>query len=203
MIPSRRHVAWLLCLLTTLFALPLQAQTLDELTVTPQDRDTVARLTFNGSVRFVQQTPTTPADLYRITVELVAADESVLNQSAGEVRDFAGAGAVPAFKVSYTVTANRRVKLLTLELARKVAVRVRQGPRVHSTSSSSACVPIQRAPVRGPAPRRRGSRPQWTGASRCCCNACRSPRVRSCCRSPCGSRAWTASARTRWSTASR
>ncbi len=110
------------------FVLPAHAQLLEDLVVMPQGNDTVARIGFSGTVRFIQQSPTTPADLYRINFELVSAEEAVLNQAIGEAREYAGSAAVPAFKLSYAVNAGRRMKQLTLQLPRKMAVRVRQGP---------------------------------------------------------------------------
>ena len=59
--------------------MPAQAQLLEDLAVMPQGNDTVARIGFSGTVRFIQQSPTTPAELYRISFELVSAEESVLN----------------------------------------------------------------------------------------------------------------------------
>ncbi|MFO1335154.1 MAG: tetratricopeptide repeat protein [Piscinibacter sp.] len=113
---------------------PAQAQLLEDLTVTQQGADGVARLSFGNAVRFVQQSPTTPADLYRVNFELVAPDEAVLNQIVGEARAFAGSGGVPEFKISYAVGTGRRgtARQLTLQLARKVAVRVKQGPNARS-----------------------------------------------------------------------
>ena len=87
---------------------PAQAQLLEDLTVTQQGADGVARLSFGNAVRFVQQSPTTPADLYRVNFELVAPDEAVLNQIVGEARAFAGSGGVPEFKISYAVGTGRR-----------------------------------------------------------------------------------------------
>ena len=113
---------------------PAQAQLLEDLTVTQQGADGVARLSFGNAVRFVQQSPTTPADLYRVNFELVAPDEAVLNQIVGEARAFAGSGGVPEFKISYAVGTGLRgtARQLTLQLARKVAVRVKQGPNARS-----------------------------------------------------------------------
>ncbi len=111
---------------------PAHAQLLEDLTVSAQGADGVARLSFSNPVRFLQQSPSSPADLYRVTFELVAPDESVLNQIAGEAREYAGSGAVPQFKISYAVSAGRRTRQLTLQLSRKVAVRVKQGPNARS-----------------------------------------------------------------------
>jgi hypothetical protein len=110
------------------FVMPAQAQLLEDLVVMPQGNDTVARIGFSGTVRFIQQSPTTPAELYRISFELVAAEEAVLNQTIGEAREYAGSAAVPAFRLSYAINGGRRMKQLTLQLPRKMAVRVRQGP---------------------------------------------------------------------------
>ncbi|MBP5991185.1 MAG: hypothetical protein KA766_14370 [Piscinibacter sp.] len=132
---ARRRLARfaLACGLAAVLA-PAQAQLLEDLTVTQQGADGVARLSFGNAVRFVQQSPTTPADLYRVSFELVAPDEAVLNQIVGEARAFAGSGGVPEFKISYAVGTGRRstARQLTLQLARKVAVRVKQGPNARA-----------------------------------------------------------------------
>ncbi len=113
---------------------PAQAQLLEDLTVSAQGADGVARLSFSNPVRFRQQSPTSPADLYSVTFELVGPDETVLNQVVSEARAFAGSGGVPEFKISYSIGTGRRTttRQLTLQLARKVAVRVKQGPNARS-----------------------------------------------------------------------
>ncbi|MFZ2651602.1 MAG: hypothetical protein WA210_16010 [Burkholderiaceae bacterium] len=149
-------------LLAALVAWSVQAQTLDDLTVTQQGGEVLARVTFNGAVRFVQQAPITLANLYRITFESIAADESVLDPTTAELREFNGAGAVPAFKLRYSIGTGRRVRQLTLELSREAIVRVRQGPsaraidivfvglRAGETASPAAAAALPRSVIASP-----------------------------------------------------
>lgn len=111
---------------------PAQAQLLEDLTVSAQGADGVARLSFSTPVRFRQQSPTAPADLYRVTFELVSPDESVLNQLTGEAREYAGSGALPPFKITYADSTGRRTRQLTLQISSKVVVRIKQGPSPRS-----------------------------------------------------------------------
>ena len=106
---------------------------LEDLTVTQQGADGVARLSFGNAVRFVQQSPTTPADLYRVNFELVAPDEAVLNQIVGEAR-VRRLGRRARVQDQLCGGTGRRgtARQLTLQLARKVAVRVKQGPNARS-----------------------------------------------------------------------
>ncbi len=103
------------------------AQTVDDVTVEPQGNDVVAHVVFNATVRFLQQSPTSPAELYRITFDLVAGDETVVNQTAEESKRVAAAGAAPEFTLTYSPERGRRTKTLTLTLRSSVAIKVRQG----------------------------------------------------------------------------
>ena len=105
-----------------------QAQTIDDVQLLRQNDDVVARITFNATVRFLQQTPPSATTLYQITWELVAADESVLNQATGESRRLAGSGAIPEFTLSYAGGKGRGMKTLILQLATAAPITVRQGP---------------------------------------------------------------------------
>src|SRR5512138_1244350 len=69
---------WMLAAACALGALRASAQTLDDVSVATQGSDIVVRIAFNASVRLLQQTPQSPADLYRLGVELVAAEDGVL-----------------------------------------------------------------------------------------------------------------------------
>jgi len=108
------------------------AQTIDEVTVTTQGADTVARITFNGNVRLLRQAPLTAAQLLRIEFELIAADESVLNQTTEESRNVPGVGGAPDLRISYVAVPRARTKQLTLQLSRATVVRARQGANARS-----------------------------------------------------------------------
>lgn len=105
-----------------------RAQTIDNVDVAAQGPDTVVRITFNATVRFLQQQPIDASSLYRITFDLVAGDEAVVNQTAQESKRVAAAGTLPELTLTYAPSRARRVKELTLELRAPAAVIVRQGP---------------------------------------------------------------------------
>ena len=105
-----------------------RAQTIDDVTMLVRGNDTIARVAFNATVRFLQQTPTSAADTYRISFQLLATDESVLKQSTEEVRQFRASGTLPEFTISYAPMAGRQTRVLALQLRRRLAVQVRQGP---------------------------------------------------------------------------
>ncbi len=104
------------------------AQTLDDVTVSAQGDDIVAQIMFNARVQFLQQSPVPPADLYRITFNLVAGDEEVVRQTVQESRRVAAAGAMPEFTLTYRPSPGRPVKTLTLKLSTRAMANVRQGP---------------------------------------------------------------------------
>ncbi len=132
----RRVGSWLrlalVALLAVVGAVSVQAQTLDEVRTLKQDDDVIARISFNATVRFLQQTPAGTATLYQISWDLVAADESVVNQSTEESRHVAPDGAVPGFDLTYSGAQGRRTRLLTLQLDAPTLVKVRQGPSSRS-----------------------------------------------------------------------
>src|SRR5450631_1877650 len=98
--PRRFRCPWLLGVLCALCWTHVRAQTIDEVTLRPQGADMIARISFNATVRFMQIAPTTPAALYRITFDLVTADESIVNQTTEESKRVAAVGAVPEFTLS-------------------------------------------------------------------------------------------------------
>jgi len=104
------------------------AQTLGDVSVSAEGDDIVARIAFNARVQFLQQSPRPPADLYRITFNLVAGDEEVVRQTAQESRRVAAAGAMPELTLTYTPSPGRPVKTLTLKLSTRAMANVRQGP---------------------------------------------------------------------------
>lgn len=105
----------------------VHAQTIDEVTLVQRGPDVVARVVFNGTVRFMQQAPVSAAQLLRVDFELVAADERVVSQVIEESRQVRGVGGVPDFTVSYVATPRSRVKQLTLQLSQATMITARQG----------------------------------------------------------------------------
>ena len=123
---------WLAAAWVATCAWGAQAQTIDDVKLLAQGDDMVARVTFNATVRFLQQTPVAPASLYQLGWELVAGDEAVANQSTDESRRVAAQGAVPEFTLTYPAAPGKRTKQLTLQLGAPVAVTARQGPSSHA-----------------------------------------------------------------------
>ena len=119
---------WLACALLALAALESRAQTIDDVAVVPQGADTVVRITFNATVRFLRQQPADASTLHRITFDLVAADETIVNQTSEESKRLAAAGPVPEFTLTYAPVRGRRVRELTLQLRTPAAILARQGP---------------------------------------------------------------------------
>ena len=109
---SVRIERWLAACLAAVFlvsmAEPGLAQTIDDVAVLAQGKEGIARITFNANVRFLRLTPSTAADLYRLSFELVAADESVLNQSNDEVKRLPAIGAVPEVTLTYAASPGGR-----------------------------------------------------------------------------------------------
>jgi tetratricopeptide (TPR) repeat protein len=152
---AARAARVLLLFALTLTLLPARAQTIDEVTIRPRGNDTIVRIEFNGTVRFLQQSPNTAAELFRITFQLVATDESVANQSTEEVRTVRAVGALPEFSVSYVPVPGRQVKQLTLQFQTKVGVQVRQGPSPRSIDILFRGVSVGAAAVIAPASEKR------------------------------------------------
>jgi hypothetical protein len=130
-----------------------QAQTIDDVTVAPQGGDAVARITFNATVRFLRQQPTESATLFRITFDLVAADEAIANQTSEESKRVAAVGTTPEFTLTYAPSRSRRVRELTLQLRAPAVVLVKQGPSSRSIDivfpgRSAAAAPAPGAPIK-------------------------------------------------------
>jgi tetratricopeptide (TPR) repeat protein len=144
---------WFAALWLAALAASAQAQTIDDVQLLAQGDDMVARVTFNATVRFLQQSPATPASLYRISWELVAADEAVVNQSTDESKRIAAQGSIPEITLTYAAAKGQRAKVLTLELGTAVAVATRQGPSSRSIdivfpglAGAAAATPAATAP---------------------------------------------------------
>lgn len=126
---GRPLVRWLLGSALLWLLLPVLAQTLDDLRVVDAGNG-VARISFNATVRVVQQSPApgTAADLFRITVELVGADESVRAQTTDEVRRVGASGRVPELSVTYVAAPSQRMKELVVQLRAPAVMQARPGP---------------------------------------------------------------------------
>lgn len=129
-----RSTAALAALLGALLAAPaaLQAQTLDDVVVRTQGELRVLRIRFNASVGFITVLPGTRSDLYTLRFEILSADEPVLRQSAEEQRRLPAADGLPELSVNYRPESAGRIRQITVQLGRAIAVQGRQGPNARS-----------------------------------------------------------------------
>jgi len=130
----------------------VQAQTLDDVALRAQGDDMLARITFNARVRLLEVTPATAATLFRVSFELVAADEAVLNQTTEESRRVAASGEVPEFTLLYAPRRASRVRQLTLQLRSAASITARQGPSAAAIDIVFAGAARRGAPAAAPAP---------------------------------------------------
>ncbi len=153
---GRAFVNWLVFAWAALCLSVAQAQTIDDVQLLTQNDDVVARVTFNATVRFLQQTPPSATTLYQITWELVAGDEAILNQATGESKRVAGSAGVPEFTLNYAGGKGRGMKTITLQLATAAPITVRQGPSSHAIDivftgaaphPAEAAAPVPAAPA--------------------------------------------------------
>jgi len=129
MIRALRHLLGALLLLAAGVA---GAQTLDDIDVRTQGDQKVVRLRFNASVSYITIAPAGAADQYQLRFEMLAADEPVLRQVAGEQRRLAAGDGLPGIAVSYTPEPGNRIKQLTVRLGRALPLTARQGPNARS-----------------------------------------------------------------------
>jgi hypothetical protein len=118
---------WLLASVFAALTQQAGAQTLDDVSVAIQGEDVVARVSFTGSVRLVQQSPLTPARFVQFQIELLAADEAALTQRTAESRRVAATGTAPEFTLVLNAAPNMRVKQMTMQMSEVIQVRARQG----------------------------------------------------------------------------
>ena len=124
--------ACLPAVLPVLASFGVAAQTLDEMSMSQQGENLVARIGFNANVRLLRQAPLTAATLLRIEFELSGADERIAKQETEESRNLDGVAGSPALRITYVAVPRARVKQLTLQLSRAAVVKARQGPDARS-----------------------------------------------------------------------
>ncbi len=119
--------AWLCAL-----AMPVQAQTIDEVDTRVQGDAQLLRLRFNASVRLLQLAPATVSQLYTLRIELLSADEALLRQSVDEFRRVAAADGRPEVSIAMAADPRSNTRQLTIRLAQPMNVQARQGPNSRS-----------------------------------------------------------------------
>jgi len=108
-------------------ALAARAQLIDDVSVQAQGSDTLVRIAFNGTVRFLQQSPTSPAQLYQVTFEVVGAPDALLRQATDEQRRVAASGNLPEVNITCNAAPGKTTKQLTVQLSSAVVMQARQG----------------------------------------------------------------------------
>ncbi len=129
---ARALLRWLLGILLAAVALGVRAQLIDDVSVQAQGSDTLVRVAFNGTVRFLQQSPTSPAQLYQVSFEVVGAAEALLRQSTDEQRRVAAGGSLPEVSITYNASPGKSTKQLTVQLGAAAVMQARQGPSSRS-----------------------------------------------------------------------
>jgi hypothetical protein len=152
----RRRVAlgwrWLFgWLCAALLAAPALAETIDELSVRSEGADLVAEVRFNARVRFLRQSPTARGALFRITFDIVAADDEVLSQVVQESKRLPRMPGLPEGELVYVPTPGRGSKTMTLGLRLPGEVQVRQGASTRIIDIVFVGAAAQAAPA-APAP---------------------------------------------------
>ncbi len=136
--------------------LAVRAQTIDELRLVTEGNRQIARIVFNADVRFLQQSPVTVSDLFRVDFEIVAADESLRSQTTFEAKLLRVPPPANEVMVSYAPAPSQRVKQLTVQIRSKLALQVRQGPTARTidivlAEPAQAAAPPREAPQPKPA----------------------------------------------------
>ena len=119
---------WLLGIMLVATALGARAQLIDDVSVQAQGSDTLVRVSFNGTVRFLQQSPTSPSQLYQVGFEVVGASEALLRQSTEERKRVAAGANLPDVNITYNASPGQATKQLTVQLSAAAVMQARQGP---------------------------------------------------------------------------
>ncbi len=106
---------------------PALAQTLDEVQVQAVQADTVVHVHFNGRVRLVRFSPSTPTDLVQVFFQIVALDDPNNQPTVEEAKVSPSDAPGPAFALTYPYQANALVRELRLQFDTHVQVQVREG----------------------------------------------------------------------------
>jgi hypothetical protein len=112
---------------------PLQAAatTINDVIVSVRANETIARIVFNGTVRFLEQAPIGAASFYAIRFEWIAAEDRGSRPAGQEARAIHADGAVPEFEIvldNETAGSGTTVRQFTIKLLHPQSVIARQGP---------------------------------------------------------------------------
>ncbi len=115
-----------------LLGLNASAHSLDDITVLVQGTEVVARVSFLGSVRLVQQPPTTAADFFQVQVESLGTDDTALRAAVAESRLVAATAQSPQFQLTLEAPNAQRWQALNLQFKSALVLKVRPGPNPRS-----------------------------------------------------------------------
>lgn len=106
----------------------VQAHALEDVVVLQQGNDAVARVSFAGSVRLVQQTPTTAAEFFQVQIESLGTEDASANSAIADARRVQATAQTPAFEMTLDVPNAQRRQTLNLQFKGATVVHVRTGP---------------------------------------------------------------------------
>lgn len=158
-----RSLRWLVAAALVVAWPMVQAQTVEDVTVLEQGDELLARVSFAGAVRLLQQTPVTPSQLYQIRLDFTGMDPALLTLPNDEVKRQAAVGGAPAFELLVKAAPRQKLRQMVLQMAETVAVRVKPGPNARSldivftglhspAQAAAAAAAASSPPVVAPAP---------------------------------------------------
>lgn len=145
-----RRAGLLGCLLQAGFG--VQAQSLDDVVVLVQGNDVVARVSFLGPVRLVQQTPMGSADFFQVQLESLGTDDTTGAAAPPESRQIGATSGSGPFELSLESASMPRRKALNLRFKSALVLQVRPGPNQRSldlvvgSAAGAAVAGVQAAP---------------------------------------------------------
>jgi hypothetical protein len=108
------------------------AQVIEDVTTLTQEGDAIARISFAGNVRLIQQSPIAASTLYQIRLDFAGTEDSRLAQNVDENRRQEAAGGVPGFSLLIKAAPRQKLRQMVLQLTSSTLVRVQPGPNKRS-----------------------------------------------------------------------
>lgn len=127
-----RFVRWLMAAVLACALVDAQAQVIEDVATLTQEGDAIARITFAGNVRLIQQSPITASTLYQIRLDFAGTEDSRLAQNVDESRRQDAADGVPSFSLLIKAAPRQKLRQMVLQLASSALVRVQPGPNKRS-----------------------------------------------------------------------
>lgn len=129
----------------------VRAHSLDDVVLLVQGNDVIARVSFMGSVRLVQQTPLASADFFQVQLESLGPDDTASKPTPPESRQLGATPNSPPFELVLESANATRRQSLNLRFKAPLVLQVRQGPNQRSLdlvvgSTVGATPGVQAAP---------------------------------------------------------